>query len=139
MKHLVKLLVLLSLSIVCFAQNDVSTTPTLNCQAQSSAPSSTSGTPITIDNVCGGLHGTFVYSWTGTASAMNVVLKGCMNAQVNCAGGTTLDTNTSTTSGSVVKPTIDTAYDYFMVTPTWTGSIVFTVSDRLTMANGGSN
>jgi len=48
-------------------------------------------------------------------------------------GGTcaTLETNTSTTAGQIRSPTVSTVYDYFTVTPTWTGGTAPTVTVKL--------
>lgn len=121
--------VVMLLAAPMFAVNE-KTCPQLETQT-----TSISGTTLSLKNDCGVMHGTFEYIITGAPATMSAVLSGCMR------GGqcTVLETYTGTTS-SPRKPTIDSAYDYFKVVPTWTGgtSPTFTVNDNLTVANGGS-
>jgi hypothetical protein len=94
-----------------------------------------SGTPLTIDNIdCAAFHATFDESATGAPTITSVVIQGCSPS--TC---TTLETYNGTLPAQR-KPVIDAAYNYFLVTPTWTGGTapVFKVSVLATNANGGS-
>lgn len=64
----------------------------------------------------GGLNATFEEKIAGSPATVSIVIQGCMR------GGTcdTLDTYT-TVANSNRAPSISKDYDYFTVTPTWTG------------------
>lgn len=137
MKRLLATLVVCLASIACFGQAGGST---VNCPAKFDSKAITvSGTVIPIQNDCGGKSGSFSYIITGSPATMSAVLNGCMRPLPSNSGTapcTGLNTYTGTTS-SIVKPTIDAVYDYFTVTPTWTGgtSPTFGVSSTVSTAN----
>lgn len=85
----------------------------------SSQTVTTSGTPMYFGNALnspGGVHATFEEIISGTPATVSIVIQGCMR------GGTcdSLDTYT-TVANSNRAPTIAQVYDYFVVTPSWTG------------------
>lgn len=99
------------------------------------ATTSTSGTALQINNNAGVMVVSFEELWTGSPATVSVPIQGCMR------GGTcdTLETNTST-SNSIRNPTISKIYDYFVITPSWTGgtNVTFTVNLTLTTAQSPS-
>src|SRR5262249_24845274 len=118
----------LALSVFAFGASTCTTTWCTNNQVVS-----TSGQTITVTNSVLGVTSSFEYVITGSPSVMSIVLKGCKN------GGTCDSLNTYTrTSSGIAEPTITTVYDYFTVTPTWTGSnISISISTSITTARSG--
>src|SRR5690242_18328992 len=80
-----------------------------------------------------GNTGTFEELISRSPSTVSIVLTGCMRA------GTcdTLETNTSTTSSQIRKPTIPSIYDYFTVTASWTGGTNVSVKVNGTVVLAG--
>ena len=91
----------------------------------------TSGMPMIFDNglVTGpaAVHVTFEELIAGSPATVSIVTQGCMR------GGTcdSLDTYT-TVANSNRAPTITKAYDYFAVTPSWTGGTNVSVTVNYT-------
>jgi hypothetical protein len=81
-----------------------------------------------------GNGGTFEELPSGSPTTVSIVIKGCMY------GGTcdTLDTNTST-AASNRQPTINSVYDYFTVTASWTGGTNVSVAVNATVAVAGKS
>lgn len=114
-------LVLLFASAFAHAQCPVAPTP-------STQSTSVSGTPLIFNNACGGtgtFFPTFEEKIAGAPATVSIPAAGCMR------GGTcdTLETYT-TVANSNRAPTASKVYDYFTVTPSWTGgtSVVVTVN-----------
>ena len=87
--------------------------------AASSTQTAASGTTLYFLNACAGtgtFFPTFEEKFTGSPSTVSVVIQGCMR------GGTcdTLETY-ATATNSNRAPTVAKMYDYFAVTPTFTG------------------
>lgn len=82
---------------------------------------SASGQSATIANDCGATNLNLSYEIIGTPAPMSIVAKGCMRMSpgVNPICDT-LDTNANTTNSNS-KPTFSVVYDFFTITPTWTG------------------
>lgn len=130
MKKLFMLSLLVALSVAAFATDE----QTRSCPEKITASTAVSGTPINVANDCGGLIGTFGEVITGSPASASIVIAGCVRGGSPCS---TLSTSTSTVSATI-KPTIDSIYDYFIVTPTWSGgtNVSFTVNATLTTASG---
>lgn len=115
-------LLLSALSMVGQQSNCPTATPT--CQTYGT-PVAVSGTAISIPSNGGAFDG-FEYLWTGSPSAVSVPIVGCFY------GGTcdaALDTYTGTTN-VIRNPAIAKPYNYFIITPTWSGPATFTVNSR---------
>lgn len=87
--------------------------------AASNTQTASSGTTLYFLNACNGpgtFYPTFEEKFTGSPSTVSVVIQGCMR------GGTcdTLETYTTPTN-SPRAPSVSKLYDYFSVTPTFTG------------------
>lgn len=132
MRTIIKSALLLCLSAVCFGQVKQQV-----CPQKFDVSTNVSGTVLTIPNDCGGLVLAASEEITGAPSTMSAVIAGCPRGTSPC---TVLDTNTATTS-TQRKPTLDTVYDYFTVTPTWTGGTapIFTVRSTITPVGGASS
>jgi hypothetical protein len=99
-----------------------------------------SGTTLTFGNALlglGGLSATFEEKISGAPATVSIVIQGCMR-------GTTCDTlETYTTVANANRaPTISKIYDYFTVTPSWTGgtspSVLVNYSYSQTGSAGGA-
>jgi hypothetical protein len=112
-----------------------SPTPVLTACALT-VTTSTSGTVLRVNNNVQGLTPSFEYLITGSPVSVSIVMAGCKN------GGTcdTLDTY-ATVANSIRAPTVTKVYDYFTITPTWSGgtSPTFTSNSTITLSrvNGG--
>lgn len=99
-----------------------------------------SGTPIRIDNKSGVTLPTFGLKVTGSPGSLSTPIQGCVFGDVtgdNCA---TLETNTSTATPQIRHPsTNNIVYDYFLVTPTWTGGTSPTVTVNSTLSPNARN
>lgn len=98
------------------AQDDNSCDNGKTCLSRSYTFTS-SGVTVKMPNLVGGLTASFEEVLSGSPASVSIVIKGCKKA------GTcdTLETNTSTAAGQIRTPAISTLYDYFTITPTWTG------------------
>lgn len=104
MKHLAGLLLLFS--SLAFAQ-----------VSNNTVTISTSGGTAKILNPYGGLVGAFEEVINGSPSTVSITIQGCMKG-ATC--DTAADTNTST-SNSIRNVNFTKAYNYFLVTASWTG------------------
>jgi hypothetical protein len=105
---------------------------------------SVSGSTVRINNPVGVLLPTFAEKITGSPDTVSIVIKGCVIGDTIGDNCNTLETNTSTATPQIrTFPTNTTAYDYFLVIPSWTGGTSPTVTVRATLPpyakNGGSS
>jgi hypothetical protein len=111
--YLVPIAGLLAFLLLCFIPSGAVT------MGPPSQSTNVSGTTLFFGNAIdkpGGLSATFEYRISGAPATVSIVVQGCMR------GGTcdTLDTYT-TVANANRAPTISKVYDYFTVTPSWTG------------------
>jgi hypothetical protein len=129
MKQTLLALTLLLFSACALAQGPNNCVQGANpCQYKVST--STSATALTIPSN-GGLVPTFAYSWTGSPTAVTTVLQGCTFLKcdtLDSYSGATA-TNRSSDKFSAITP-VTIAYNYFIITSTWTGTSTFTVYER---------
>lgn len=90
-----------------------------------------------IPNEAGGATTSFALKFAGSPASSSVVIKGCKQPSSLCS---TLDTYTGN-ADSIEKPTVDTAYDYFTVSATWSGGsgVSITVGATIIARNGSGN
>jgi hypothetical protein len=69
----------------------------------------------------------FEYVYGGSLSTVSTVLKGCMR------GGDTCDTIETSTSTSNTSRCVNDIYDYYAVTPTFTGGTAPTLTVYMTL------
>lgn len=125
-RSLLLLGLLLALLLSIAPSSSAQVTPGPNSQTVT-----TSGTPMIFDNglVTGptAMYATFEEVIAGTPATVSIPIQGCMR------GGTceTLDTYT-TVANSNRAPTLTKAYDYFAVTPSWTGGTNVSVTVNYT-------
>jgi hypothetical protein len=117
---------LVILSSLVFAQNT---------KYQNKSTTSTSGTVMSFSNELGGMTASFEEIITGSPASSSIVIKGC-KIGTTCI---TLETYTGNVT-DVRGPAVDKIYDYFTVTPTWTGgtSPTVTVNYTVTIARNGT-
>jgi hypothetical protein len=120
---------LLVLTSVTWAQQ--STTRYADVQS-----TTTSGTILSFSNGIAGMTASFEEIITGSPTSSSIVLKGC-----KVGAGTCLILETYTGNVTDVRgPALDKVYDYFTVTPTWSGgtSVTVKVAYLVTTARNGS-
>ena len=91
---------------------------------------SVSGTALpNVANAGGVLHASFEEIPTGSPATVSVTVVGCMRGGTCDAASNTNTTATAT----IVYVTFAKAYDYFVVTPSWTGgtAVTYTVNYRI--------
>lgn len=105
-------------------------------QTDSQTISSSGTSTAKIGNTSGSVTASFEEIISGTPATVSIVIKGCK------ASGTcdTLETNTTTTAAQIRTPTISKVYDYFTITPSWTGgtNVTVQINTTLTTAVNGS-
>lgn len=102
-----------------------------------------SGATQKIPNPSGALLPSFGYTLVGAPSGVSIVAKGCMIGDTDAQNCVTLETDTSTTTSQIrTFSTNTTAYDYFLITPTFTGGTNPTLTINSTLppfAKAGSS
>ena len=101
-----------------------------------------SGVPIIVYNTVGGKSASYEYKFGGTLGGVSVTLQPCKtggtcDAVISTYTGTT---NTIIEPGVNGVPALQTVYDYFIITPTFTGgtSPTLTVNTSLSIAASAS-
>lgn len=140
MKQIILGIVIALTSCASWAQgvNNCGSGATPVCNYESST--SISGTALKLASN-GGLTPMFVYSWSGSPTVVTTTIKGCTSSGITPDTCDALDSYSGSTAinrtpdlFSVKAPT--GAYNYFLVTSTWTGSSTFTVYERISTAGG---
>lgn len=96
-------------------------------------PVTVSGTPVQINNNAGAMVISFEEVIAGSPATVSIPIVGCMQGHT-CD---TLETNTST-SNSIRNPAITKVYDYFQITPSWTGGTNVSVTVNVTLTTAQS-
>jgi hypothetical protein len=121
MKSSVKLILALAMMIACFAIESAHSQITQT--KQDSNTITVSGGSFRLDNKIGTVTNAFEDVIQGAPSTVSVVIKGCMRGADALGLAATCDTldTYNTVANSIRKPTISVAYDYFLITASWTG------------------
>lgn len=138
---LLALLIVTCCGMYCQGQSGGSSSAPNQCPQRTTVTINASGTSQSMPNDCGVVSASFEELITGSPATMSVVIAGCMRGNGTLTTScTTLDTSSSTSS-THRKPAIDTVYDFFKVTATWTGgtSPTVTINSTMTTAVNGNN
>lgn len=123
---------LLILAFVCLAELLAFGSATQNHQVIFSSGSSTTN----IKNDFGSKEISVEEVFAGSPATVSVVISGCK------VGGTCTTLDTYTTATNATRPassTISVVYDYFIVTPSWTGGTNVSVTINTTLSYGNFN
>jgi hypothetical protein len=126
-RQLTLLFALMALAGPLWAQLNTCPAQTPTCDYHSTVPVASSGTGIVVPSN-GGVSANFEYLFTGSPSSCSITLQGCGYGGTCDALGSTVSSCTATNNA----PTFTKPYNYFIVTPTFSGGTTptFTVNMR---------